>query len=242
MKLRTVPHRPLIVGTLTGAVKLMEALTRARAASVDLIEVRLDTFPRIILQNSSVFLRALKTRFKKPLLLTLRSSREGGDASLTNRQRTDVIMGCLSVCDLVDVEIRETAFAREITWAAHRINKDVIHSVHDFKAGVRLSVYAAWSALSRRMGGDIFKIAVTPRNNDDLEIFLKWGLTLKNPGKVLIGMGAAGVMSRVVGFSFGSLLTYGHLGSPAAVGGSAAPGQLSVRDLARSVRAVYGDR
>ena len=83
------------------------------------------------------------------------------------------------------------------------------------------------------MKGDIFKVAVTPLSEENTMEFLYKGYHLPSENKVLIGMGKAGQVSRFIGFSFGSILTYGHLGQ------SAAPGQVAVADLAKSLRQIY---
>jgi 3-dehydroquinate dehydratase len=47
-------------------------------------------------------------------------------------------------------------------------------------------------------------------------------------------MGAPAAISRTVGFTFGSILTYGHLGA------TAAPGQTPAPELGKAVRQIYG--
>lgn len=237
MTLRTDLHSPLIAGTLTGFRPLAEQIKRARSSRINLIEVRLDTFPLKAIPEAVSLLRQVRTRSRIPLIATLRCAREGGGhltKNMSNQERSQWLKASLPHASYVDVEIKDAALARTITQAARRKKVRVIHSLHDFTPGLRLSSHAKFSALSRKAGGDIFKVAVTPRDNNEVEEFLRWGYQLPNPGKILIGMGRAGLMSRIIGFSFGSILTFGHLGT------AAAPGQLSVRDLAQSIRDVYG--
>jgi 3-dehydroquinate dehydratase type I len=58
-------------------------------------------------------------------------------------------------------------------------------------------------------------------------------LSVKKPRLILIGMGTIGFPSRVLGYSFGSILTYGHLGK------KAAPGQVPAGQLVKAVRSIY---
>ena len=56
---------------------------------------------------------------------------------------------------------------------------------------------------------------------------------LNKIAKVFIAMGNLGFLSRIVGFSYGSCLTYGY------VQNSMAPGQIPVKDLAQICRTFY---
>lgn len=242
-RLVSLSHRPLIVGTLTGASAISHQLKITRSSNIDLIELRLDGFPKAYgaFQKAYDFgravIREIKTKTKLPILLTFRADDERGKIigkeTINDKKRAEILARLLPSVDLVDVEIRRPEFAKRMTVVAHIHGVDVIHSVHDFKGPGNLKELEGWSRRSLGLKGDVFKVAVTPPTNDDLEKFLNWGMNLKNPKKILIGMGAIGVISRVVGYSFGSLMTYGHLGH------SAAPGQMAAKDLAESIHHVY---
>jgi 3-dehydroquinate dehydratase-1 len=235
--------RPLIVGTLTNGAPLAAQLNRAKSAGIDLVELRLDSFPKAYgaFQKAYDFgrsvIRAIKTKTNFPVLLTFRADDERGAAvsrhTIGNKNRAEILARLLPAVDLVDVEIRHSDFARRMTIIARIHGVDVIHSIHDFKTPGKFSALTKWSEASRKLKGDVFKVAVTPKTNDDVEDFMIWGAELKNPKKVLIAMGSAGRISRVVAYTFGSVLTYGHLGA------SAAPGQMAARDLAQSIKHVY---
>lgn len=233
---RTALHRPLVVGTLTGPQPLPASLSRARSAGVDIVEVRLDTFSAALVRKAPAFLKSLRAKIKKPLLITFRSSREGGQGRWSASEREQVLESGLPYATFVDVEILEAALARRLTRAARRKKVRVIHSIHHFSPGLRWRDLERASRASLHMGDAIFKAAVMPRDNDELEAFLHKGKELPNPQKILIGMGNAGLPSRVVGFSFGSMMTFGHLGR------SAAPGQMPAAELSRIIRDVYGQR
>lgn len=229
---KIVQFRPFIVGALLGGVPLSRQIQQARRAKVDLLEVRLDTFPHP--EQGEKVIRDVKRRIRVPLILTFRSHSEGGQKKpFGNTDRTRLIKALLPAVQLIDVEIRQTRFARDLTRAARHRGVGVIHSIHDFSGPGDWSSIKRLAYASRRMKGDIFKAAVTPRSEEGALEFLYKGYHLPNPMKVLIGMGKAGVASRYIGFSFGSILTYGHLGK------SAAPGQVAVSDLAKSVRNIY---
>lgn len=235
--------RPLVVGTLTSAGSISSQIARAKDSQIDMVELRLDSFPNVLgpFQRVQEFgrniLRQIKTKTGLPVLLTLRSSDETGvkprGLKMKDSKRAEILARLLPSVQMIDVEIRHADFARRMTVLGHIHNVNVIHSAHDFSTPGKLPALRQLSERSLKLKGDIFKVAVTPHANDDLEKFMRWGLGLRNPHRVLIGMGAVGAISRVVGFSFGSIMTYGHLGN------AAAPGQLPAAQLSRTIRNVY---
>ena len=242
---KTLKNRPLLVGTLVGTSPLVPQIHLAKKACIDLLELRLDTFPQIFqkTQDPLIFseqvIADISERLPVPLLLTLRSHKEAGKRLPRAQQkpplwRRHLLTALLPYVDLIDVEIQETKFAAVMTRRARRKGVGVIHSYHDFHSPGRWPRIKKLSGLSKKMGGDIFKLAVTPKTQAGAMDFLSRGAALSNPHKVLIAMGKKGTVSRFLGFSFSSLLTYGHLGR------LAAPGQISAADLAKSIRHVYG--
>jgi len=239
-------RRPLTVGTLVAGFPLHSQWKAASHSSVDVVEVRLDGFSASYrpVEKAARFALDLLKRTKKetgkPVLLTLRAPDERETKKsiakpISDQTRLKILSPLLPLVQLVDVEIRHQKFAQEMTRLAHRSHVDVIHSLHDFSPGFRLNFLQKWSEVSRRLKGDVFKVAITPENNDQLEAFLTWGSRLSNPKRILIGMGAVGLISRLVGFSFRSLLTYGHLGT------SAAPGQIAARKVGQVLPSLYGN-
>ncbi|MBV9080403.1 MAG: type I 3-dehydroquinate dehydratase [Elusimicrobia bacterium] len=236
-------HRPLVVGTLTGRGSLDAQLRRGASPFVDVIELRLDTFSDVRRPLARVFAAELLARIRrkthKPVLLTLRSHTEQpaaarGARRLTDDEREKLIVPLLTAVQLVDVEARRRTFAARVTALARRMGVSVIHSYHDFRGAGRRAELDRLVHAARRQRADVFKAAVTPRTERELDDLFRWGLGLEGIGRVLIGMGPHGAPSRTIGFTFGSLLTYGHLGT------SAAPGQWPAAELGRAVRDIYG--
>jgi len=238
--------RPLVVGTLLNHGKIAEQFAAARRSGIDLLELRLDTFPQAQgpFQKTYEFgrslLREIKEKLHLPVLLTLRAHDERGPhptrETLSDAHRAEIMARLLPSVDMVDVELRHAPFAKRMTVVAHIHGVDVIHSAHNFSGIWTKSQMARFCAASRGMKGDVLKLAMMPASNDQLESFLGTGKNLSCPKKVLIGMGKLGEPSRLFGFSFGSVLTYGHLGR------SAAPGQIPAGDLVKAVKTLYGSR
>ncbi|MCG3204698.1 MAG: Catabolic 3-dehydroquinate dehydratase [Elusimicrobia bacterium] len=236
-------HRPLVVGTLTSQSPLGGQIQNAKTARIDLLEVRLDGYSamRGPFQKAQEFgrnlIREIKTRTQLPVLLTFRAADEGGAIKTTSviedYRRGEILSRLLPLVEMIDVEIQHEKFAHRMTVLGHLQQVDVIHSVHDFKGPGHLAQLSQLALRSKKLNGDVFKVAVSPRSIADLEKFLWWGKDLPNKQVVLIGMGKWGIVSRVAAYSFGSILTYGHLGR------SAAPGQIPAKALSQSVRHAY---
>lgn len=236
-------HRPAVVGTLTGGASLSDQLRAARTARVDAIEFRADTFPwsgeSTAVANMAA--RGVISRIREagrfPVLLTIRrapeqSARPAGPA-LSNTRRAALFRALLPAVHGVDVEIAATALARDVTRAAHAKRVSVIHSFHDFGSPSTSSRLLALARASRRMGGDLFKAAITPRTEDDVVQAFRAAASWPVPRMTLIAMGAKGAVTRIAGYTFGSLLTYGSLGR------ATAPGQLSAAALRPLVNRLY---
>ncbi len=223
-------HRPLIVGTIAGPHSVNEQIQLARRTKPDLVEIRLDTLPVRAFQE-------IRAKTKLPVLLTIRSPREnGGKAAyhdLSEADRRGLFQFLIPLSDMIDVELRHEPLIKALTPLARAFNVDVMHSAHDFHGIGTEKRLQTLAKRSQRLRGDVFKAAVMPKTDVELEKFLDWGLKLDHPCRVLIGMGAAGLPSRFMGYSMGSVFAYGHLGR------SAAPGQPSVADLKNQIHRIY---
>jgi 3-dehydroquinate dehydratase I len=235
--------RPLTVGTLTAAARLSDQLKKAASPFVDIIELRLDTFHPCrgsagAAQSARVLARFVKDRLKKPLLMTFRADSERGeniraDDRVSDRVRQAVLAAVLPWAAYLDIEAR-SSLAGPLTALARKKGVRVIHSFHNFKGPAPTALLNRLSKNARQLKADFFKAAITSRTEADLHRFLNWGLELREPRPILIAMGKRGLPSRYVGFSFGSVFSYGHLGK------SAAPGQVPADELGKALRKIYG--
>jgi 3-dehydroquinate dehydratase/shikimate dehydrogenase len=180
---------------------------RDAARDVDMVELRLDGVADVDVAG------ALEGR-SHPAIVTCRPTWEGGRFEGSEDERRALLAQALDRgAEYVDVEWR-AGFTEVIAQAPAR----VIVSSHDF-AGVPSDLDARVRAM-RQTGADVIKIAVTAaRLADTLRL-----LDIARDGNaVVIGMGAAGLPTRLLATRFRSRWTY--------AGDGVAPGQIPAAQM-----------
>ncbi len=216
---------PWIVGTVSTA-RALERIPAIRKRAFDLVEVRLD---RIGCKTLDWDVRCQAIEKKGiPVLLTIRSHREGGGWIGKDSPRLLLYKVMLPHVSAIDVEINSRIF-NEAARVAHRAGKMIIGSFHDFRRTPPARVLRRIIASGRKKGADIVKLAVWIRSKADVQTLSSLFEKDQRP-LCLIGMGPRGASSRVDLVKAGSCLTYGF------VDRTAAPGQISCRELAARLR------
>ena len=203
-------------------------------AAPDVIEWRVDHFRDVV--RVDAVLEAARSLRKilgtTPLLFTRRSPREGGEPSeLSNGAVLDLYAAvCQSGCaDMVDVELDSPELLRtRVREAAARHSIALVLSHHDFRATPAREALVERFVRAQELGADVAKLAVMPRNHADVLTLLaatqEASEKLKIP-LISMSMGTLGAVTRMIGWMFGSALTFGIAES------GSAPGQLPVSDL-----------
>src|SRR5262245_25343627 len=192
----------LLVQTVTG--RTMAELTTARDGATvgDLVELRLDGIPDIDVAA------ALHGR-SRPVVVTCRPLWEGGSFAGGEEQRRSILSRALALgAEYVDVEWR-AGFDEVIRQDPSR----VVLSSHDFE-GIPPDLEARVRRM-RAAGTAVIKIAVTARRLTDTLVLTPIG---KGGNAIVIGMGEAGVPSRLLASRYGSVWSYS--------GNGVAPGQI----------------
>ncbi len=198
------------------------AILRA-ADEADIIEVRLDylrDFDFTRFEN----LRALLDENSLPVILTCRAFEEGGQQKIDNSLRLPLLVeGAKKFADYCDIE---AAHYNEAVKLSPDLTKLIV-SYHNFEeTPANLSeIYERLKALPAA----IHKISTLANCLTDtlatfqiLERSEKDGRTM-----IAIAMNSTGTITRLLGTSRGSFLTYGSLSD----GKTSAPGQFSCREL-----------
>src|SRR5688572_15320318 len=188
----------------TGTGQTMAELVAARGAAdaVDMVELRVDGV-------ADLNVAAALAGRRHPTIVTCRPTWEGGRFDGSEEDRQAILLQALNGgAEYVDVEWR-AGFTDLIARAPGR----VVVSSHDF-AGVPADLEGRARAM-RQTGAAVIKIAVTAARLADTLPLLE---IAREGNAVVIGMGAAGVPSRLLASRFGSRWTYG--------GDGLAPGQI----------------
>ncbi len=222
--------------------QLKPAIERA-AEVADLVEVRLDYLAAEELQQRKWELPELLRSRTRPVILTLRPTEYGGARSISLRDRLlfrrDNPDGRKwDGFEYWDLEHDLAQFLRQREdegWGQLQLGscdwKRAIVSYHDF-VSVPVDLDAIFELLLS-MPAAVLKIAVQAEDATDCIPVFNLLDRAQREGRELIAiaMGQAGVMTRILGPSRGSFLTYGSLDEDSA----SAPGQVTARD----VREVY---
>ncbi|MPZ18580.1 MAG: type I 3-dehydroquinate dehydratase [Luteitalea sp.] len=206
-----------LCGTVTAAT--VQDLRRARdevGPLVDLVELRLDG-----VQEPEV--AAVLAGRQRPVVVSCRPVWEGGQFEGPEEAREQLLTAALTGgAEFVDVEWRASFRERLL----ERDPSRVVVSFHDFE-GVPADLAALVQAMADSRAA-VVKVAVRVERLASLLPLLALGEQYRDRGVVVIGMGVAGVPSRVLAARFGSRWTYG--------GEGVAPGQLPVARLREEFR------
>src|SRR6185369_5354684 len=167
---------PAICAPLVGRTRerLLAEVASVAARTPDLLEWRADFFEGIA-DAAEVVAVAGQIRLAArgiPLLFTCRSVREGGEANALSEQQ--VVGLYRGVCasghaDIVDFEIGNApAHVHEVRALSQAHGVKLIGSFHDFERTPPFDVLNQRFADAERIGADIAKVAVMPRDMDDV--------------------------------------------------------------------------
>jgi 3-dehydroquinate dehydratase-1 len=204
----------------------------------DVIEWRVDYFGAI--GDTAAVLdtgRALRAAVgAAPIIFTRRSIREGGETIAIGDEavvRLYDAVGASGLVDFLDFEMSNDAgHVRSVRESARAHGTRVIFSYHNFGYTPGLDFLVQRFLEAERLGADVAKVAVMPRDRADVLTLLAATAQAEAKARIPLismSMGPLGAVTRMIGGVFGSSLSF-------AVGeGSSAPGQMPIADL----KAVY---
>ena len=223
-------ERPRVVAAVSDCVPRKDAELLA-ASGVDILELRIDTFSRCDTEHvvdDAVRLAGL------PLLGTIRSAAEGGGWKGSEKERLALLRAVMPHVGAVDIELSSEEILGDVVAGAHAAGLTVIGSHHNFTETPADEALDAVVGAGGRAGVDIVKVAARCNSPEDLRRLAAFTLRHGDRAMVVIGMGPAGMLSRIFFPALGSLLTYTFLGAPSA------PGQLNSEDTVKYLKLFYG--
>jgi len=198
-----------------------KAISAAKRDGADLLELRIDCFKK----RDALYIQKIIKDIKAvnlPVIATIRSKVEGGKAAISDNARLGLFETIIPFVDAVDIELSSRQILKDIISQAHRFNKKVLVSYHNFKNTPEQKKLEAIIKNSKKAGSDIVKIATFARDKKD--IIRLASLTVSHENIITIAMGRLGTLSRLLFPMLGSLITY------CSVTKSSAPGQISLND------------
>ena len=212
----------LVCESVTGDSMRELLAARDAATSGDMVELRLDGVADIDVAA------ALHGR-SRPVVVTCRAAWEGGRFDGSEEERCTIVSRALERgAEFVDIEWRALGASGQSAGGSGQSNlfdavirRDparVVLSSHDFSGvphGLDEQVYAM-----RATGAGVVKIAVTPSRLADTLPLIRIG---HGGGAVVVGMGEAGVPTRLLATRYLSRWTY--------AGDGVAPGQIPARRM-----------
>ena len=200
----------------------------AIAAAASLLDPRLPAVElRLDALGEKPDFPALRRAFAgRTLLATLRSRTEGGRFDGTASEAAEVLGAALDAgFDLVDVELALGGIG-----LLGLPREKVVVSSHDFDRTPPAARLRQIVKKGRAGGAHIVKMACRVRNQKDLLPLFEALREVEAGPLCVIGMGEAGLITRIALPCAGSCLAYGFLDE------AAAPGQLSCRELKALLR------
>jgi len=210
----------------------VNSLKRARTEGVDIVELRLDEFKNLSLKKALDISRRIKAAGFL-LIVTIRSVKEGGINYIPDQKRSELFKAVLEFADGIDIEIGSYSIKKSIIEFAHKKNKFVIVSYHNFNLTPPKKFLNSIINKAIKDKPDFIKLSV--KSNTLKDVLLLAEITLQNCKKniITVSMGQYGRISRLLFPIFGSKFTYAFLDK------SHAPGQIKASIL-KNMFEVFG--
>ena len=216
---------------------LKKSLDMLMDSPCDLVEWRADFYENF--SDETVRSEALtvlrETLGDTPLLFTIRTSRDGGQAEIETEEYESINRSVIrtGLADLVDVELsRGDAVMAGLVSCAHNKKVKIVGSCHDFKKTPSKEEIVKTLCRMQELGVDLAKYAVMPQCEQDVLTLLDATILMKTEHAdtpvITMSMGQLGMISRLCGSFSGSAVTFGTAGR------ASAPGQLPA-DLLKTI-------
>lgn len=207
-----------------------EDLTRAQAAGVEVVELRVDMFKSVATPH---VLEVARRYSEVPRLITVRSAAEGGRWSGTEEKRLELYTALMPLADAIDIELGSCEIRDLVVELAASEKVLTVMSYHNFTETPDDPFLAGVLRHCKEHGADLVKISVHARTEADMRRLARFTLEHSDAGLITISMGAKGTVSRVMFPALGSRLTYADIGL------ATGPGQLRVEPMCGMMRQLY---
>ncbi len=209
---------------------ILKTAIKAKTLGADMIELRIDDMIKTARDTTTIagLVKKVKNRVKLPIIATIRSSREKSASSgwkPADNERLKLFESIIKTVDMVDIEGSSAGINKKVIQLAHKNAKLAIVSYHNFKTTPSNKSLKKTALKALGLKADVVKITVMTKSVQDVGRLMLFCESWKKTPMIAISMGELGSISRIVGFAYGSCITYGYVNGPNA------PGQLSVKEL-----------
>jgi len=204
----------LKVGTLITPEGLK--LIQKPVAEADLVEVRVDHLVATGMEVEEI-IQALQKR-RHPVLLTLRTSVEGGVYPWKSTERILMFESLIPYADAVDLEINNMTYVKPLLQQARELNRGIILSSHSLERKITFGKAVRIVEEFRKYRVQAYKLATLVRTQEDLKVLVQVLLEYPKLRLGIMGTGPLAEVSRQVLPPLGAKLVYGYLDDPAAKG------------------------
>lgn len=228
--LELIEGRPVVAVSFTD-VDSKEDLAHAKAAGVQIAELRIDLFARF---SVDYVLAQIGRLSGLPTVATVRIAAEGGGWTASEGERIALYQAVLPLVDAIDVELQADRTLAVLAPLAKSQGKLLIVSHHDFDKTPSYETLADVARRAQDAGADIVKIAASIVSDADIDTLGRLLSEPAAPNLVVIGMGEHGAPTRLLFPGRGSLFTFAAKGDR-----STAPGQLDYLTTLKFLRSLY---
>lgn len=192
--------------------EIYEEIAQLSWDTVDVVEWRLDCIEEE-LPFQAMYNLAKMISDEYPLLVTFRTSFEGGKRSISYEEYAQLYKKLIDtkVVDMIDVEYRREEVVQELIDYAHKRDVKVVLSYHNFNQTPQEKEMFMQLRTMQKLGGDICKIAVMPKSDEDVITILQTAIHWKKQAiqpYVLLSMGTFGMITRISAEFMGNCMTF----------------------------------
>lgn len=228
---------PLVAQSKEGVFSIAESIA---AFNPDFVELRIDYWDFLEVVHEVIkTISDLRERLPHvPFILTCRDYKEGGFKEVNRELKREIYEIAIEreVVDLIDVELAMGyEFIGSLKRKIGRKSVFLIVSHHDFSKGLSEDEIFAKIFHEIVCGADVAKVGVMPRSYEDVLNLLNATLRARrifpDVPLITVAMGNLGILTRIIGFAWGSDLSFAMLSE------ASAPGQVSLPILSEIFKA-----
>lgn len=215
-----------VVGTVSQLATLENFQKNSSIFSgCDLIEIRIDEY--MDLDKTEEILA--ETAKKIPILLTIRTNKEGGTWEIDEQKRFTLFQRFAPYAKAFDLEILSDLMATK-SRQNFAMDSTAIASFHDFEKTPDKDFLNDIISQGHSWGADVIKLACKVNKAEDIKLLKNFLQENTSHNLCIIGMGEEALETRIQFPALGSKLSYGFTDI------SAAPGQISAKELAKKIK------